>query len=121
MSRNMYKVAVTQKLHDDGIAVLAKESVVINLDKKTPEILAEEITGQDGLIIRIATIDRKVIETSPDLKVIGRPGVGYDNIDMDAATESGVLVVVTPGANTLSVAEHAVAMMMMFAKDILFL
>ncbi|WP_319558881.1 hydroxyacid dehydrogenase [Marispirochaeta sp.] len=116
----MYKVAVTQKLHDDGLAVLQKESTVLNLDKKTPLITAKEIAGQDGLIIRIATIDQTAIEASPQLKVIGRPGVGYDSIDMAAATESGILVVVTPGANTLSVAEHAVAMMMMFAKDMLF-
>ena len=116
----MYKVAVTQKLHEDGLAVLEKESVVTNLDKKNPEVTTAEIAGQDGLIIRIGTIDRTVIETSPKLKVIGRPGVGYDNIDMEAATEAGILVVVTPGANTLSVAEHTVAMMMMFSKDILF-
>ncbi len=116
----MVKVAVTQKLHDDGIAVIEKDGFLVNLDKKTPEVTADEIKDQDGLIIRIGTIDRKVIEASPQLKVIGRPGVGYDNIDMDAATEAGILVVVTPGANTLSVAEHAVAMMMMFSKDILF-
>ncbi len=116
----MVKVAVTQKLHEDGVAVIEKGGILINLDKKEPEITAEEIRDQDGLIIRIATIGRKAIQASPNLKVIGRPGVGYDNIDMDAATAAGILVVVTPGANTLSVAEHAVAMMMMFSKDILF-
>ncbi len=63
----------------------------------------------DAVILRIAKIDRRAIENSPNLKVIGKTGVGYDGIDVSAASERGIPVVITPGANNRSVAEHAVA------------
>lgn len=116
----MYKIAISHRLHEDGMAALEKEAVVTILDKKTPEITAADIGEQDGLIIRIGTIDRTAIEKSPALKAIGRPGVGVDNVDVRAATEAGIPVVVTPNANTLSVAEHTITLILAFAKDLLF-
>ena len=71
----------------------------------------------DALIVRIAKCDKNVIENSPNLKVIGRTGVGYDSVDVEAATKAGIPVVITPGANNRSVAEHAVAMMFSIAKN----
>ena len=116
----MHKVAISHRLYEDGMKVLEKEAVVTILDKKTPEITEVDILGQEGLIIRIGTIGRTAIERSPDLRVLGRPGVGVDNVDMKAATEAGIPVVVTPNANSLSVAEHAVTLILAFAKDLLF-
>jgi len=116
----MYKIAISHRLHDDGMAALEKEARITILDKKTPEITEADIAGQDGLIIRIGTIGRAVIERSQALKAIGRPGVGVANVDVKAATEAGIPVVVTPNANTLSVAEHTIALVLAFAKDLLF-
>ncbi len=107
-----------RKKHSDGMKILEKEAQVSVLDKKALEITREDITEQDGVIVRIGTMDRNAILESKRLKVIGRPGVGFDNIDVQAATEAGVLVVVTPNANTLSVAEHTIALILTFAKDI---
>ena len=71
----------------------------------------------DALIVRIADCDKTVIENSPNLKVIGRTGVGYDSVDVEAAVRAGIPVVVTPGANNRSVAEHAVGMMFAISKN----
>ena len=78
----------------------------------------DEMKDADALIVRIAKCDKNVIENSPNLKVIGRTGVGYDSVDVEAATKAGIPVVITPGANNRSVAEHAVAMMFSIAKKL---
>ena len=72
----------------------------------------------DALIVRIAKCDGHAIENSPNLKVIGRTGVGYDSVDVETATAHGIPVVITPGANNRSVAEHAVAMMFALSKNL---
>ena len=73
----------------------------------------------DALIVRIAKCDGHVIENSPNLKVIGRTGVGYDTVDVKTASAHGIPVVITPGANNRSVAEHAVAMMFALSKNLI--
>ena len=72
-----------------------------------------------ALIVRIAKCDANAIENSPKLKVIGRTGVGYDSVDVKKATELGIPVVITPGANNRSVAEHAVAMIFALSKNLI--
>lgn len=114
----MAKVVISHKLHDDGMAVLerAGANVVITNSGK-PEDMLPELLDADGLIIRIGSIDRETMLKCKNLKVIGRPGVGVDDVDVEAATELGIPVVIAPGANTRSVAEHAMAMMFACAKD----
>ena len=76
----------------------------------TPEVLQREIQNADALVVRTAgTIDAALMDAAPKLRVIGRHGVGYDQIDIPAATERGIQVVYTPGANVIAVAEHALA------------
>ncbi len=114
----MAKVVITQPLHKDGMAVLnaaGLETAVSNGGK--PEEYLPFVKDADGLIIRIGHIDRATMEACPNLKVIGRPGVGVDNVDVKAATELGIPVVIAPGANTRSVAECAFTMMLTAAKD----
>ena len=77
-----------------------------------------EMRDADALIVRIAKCDGKAIAGSPALKVIGRTGVGYDSVDVAEATKRGIPVVITPGANNRSVAEHAVAMMFALSKNL---
>lgn len=114
----MPKVIITQPLHADGMAILNAagfETGVSNGGK--PDEYLPYIKDADGLIIRIGHIDRATMEACPNLKVIGRPGVGVDNVDVKAATELGIPVVIAPGANTRSVAECAFTMMLTAAKD----
>src|SRR5699024_10596421 len=81
--------------------------------------LLKEIGNYDALLVRSQTqVTREVIEQAHNLKVIARAGVGVDNIDLDAATENGVIVVNAPDGNTNSAAEHTIAMLMSLARKI---
>jgi D-3-phosphoglycerate dehydrogenase len=87
--------------------------------KKSKDELKAIISAYDGWIIRSGTkIDAELIEAGTNLKVIGRAGVGVDNVDRDAATRRGILVVNSPDGNTISTAEHTCAMMMALARHI---
>lgn len=82
-----------------------------------PEILHREIADADALVIRTAgTIDAALMDAAPRLRVIGRHGVGYDQVDVAAATARGIQVVYTPGANTEAVAQHVIAFMIGLSK-----
>jgi D-3-phosphoglycerate dehydrogenase len=116
----MAKVVISHRLHDDGMAVLEKAGVqVVITNSGDPAVMLPELKDADGVIIRIGSIDRATMEQCPRLKVIGRPGVGVDDVDVEAATDMGIPVVIAPGANTRSVAEHAMAMMFACAKDMI--
>jgi len=116
----MAKIVISHKLHDDGMAVLEKAGVdVVITNSGEPEDMLPELKDADGVIIRIGHIDKATMEQCPNLKVIARPGVGVDNVDVKGATELGIPVVIAPGANTRSVAEHSMAMMFACAKDML--
>ena len=115
----MKKVVITQRLHEAGMQVLAGKADVKITHNGNPKEIVGELSDAEGLIIRIGSIDRETIMASKKLRVIGRPGVGVDNVDMAAATERGIPVVIAPGANTRSVAEHALTLIMASAKDLL--
>ena len=83
----------------------------------TPEDLVKEIPGYDGLVIRSRTnVTAEVLKASKKLKVVGRAGVGLDNVDVKTATKMGVIVMNTPGGNTVSTAEQSFAMLMSVAR-----
>lgn len=114
------KIVISHRLHDAGMKVLedAGADIVIT-DSGEPKDMLPALRDADGVIIRIGSIDRVTMEQCPNLKAIGRPGVGVDDVDVAAATELGIPVVIAPGANTRSVAEHAMAMMFACAKDLI--
>ncbi len=116
----MAKVVISHRLHDDGMAILeqANSEIVITNDG-SPAAMLPELLDADGLIIRIGSIDRQTMLQAKNLKAIGRPGVGVDDVDVKTATELGIPIVIAPGANTRSVAEHAFALMFACAKDLL--
>ena len=115
----MKKVVISHRLHDDGMAILEKANVKVAITNNgDPKVMLPELLDADGLIIRIGSIDRETMLQAKQLKVIGRPGVGVDDVDVKTATELGIPVVIAPGANTRSVAEHAFALMFACAKDI---
>ncbi len=85
----------------------------------TPKEYAQHLPHADALLVRSAVqVDRAVLSKAPGLRVIGRAGVGVDNVDLEAATEAGVLVMNTPGGNAVSVAEHTLALMLAMARHI---
>ena len=117
----MTKILVSDPLSEDGIRILKDSGMEVTALEKAPseDELAGMIKGYDGLIIRSGSkVTAKVIAAADCLKVIGRAGVGVDNIDVPAATDKGILVMNTPAANTLSAAEHTCAMIMSLARNI---
>jgi D-3-phosphoglycerate dehydrogenase len=104
-------------MHEAGMAELREGADVRMASALDPETLRREVVDADGLIIRTGgVVDAALMDCGRALKVVGRHGVGYDQIDVPAATERGILVLYTPGANTQSVCEHAFAMMIGLSK-----
>jgi phosphoglycerate dehydrogenase-like enzyme len=99
-------------MHESGLAILRAAAELKMASALDPATLQREVVDADGLIIRTGGIvDATLLDRGKNLKVVGRHGVGYDAIDVDAATARGIQVVYTPGANTQSVAEHVFALM----------
>lgn len=112
------KFVMTQAVCPEGLQMLDGIADVYVADNQDPNNYLDEMKNADALIVRIAKCDGHAIENSPNLKVIGRTGVGYDSVDVKTATAHGIPVVITPGANNRSVAEHAVAMMFALSKNL---
>ena len=112
------KFVMTQAVCSEGLQMLDGVADVYVADNQDPNNYLDEMKDADALIVRIAKCDGHAIENSPNLKVIGRTGVGYDSVDVKTATAHGIPVVITPGANNRSVAEHAVAMMFALSKNL---
>lgn len=115
------RVLVSDKLSDEGLAILA-EAEGIEFDHKpglSPDELKKILPAYDGLIIRSGTkASADVIEAGKKLRVIGRAGIGVDNVDLEAATARGIIVMNTPEGNTITTAEHAIALMTSLARRI---
>jgi len=110
------KVLIVQPIHESGIRLLKKEVEVILAPDSSVETVCKEIKGIHGVIVRTAPFTREIIESADKLKVIGRHGVGVDNIDIKAASKRGIPVVHTPNANMVSVAEHTIGFILALAK-----
>jgi len=115
----MSKVLVSDKIDQAGIDILSQ---VAQVDVKTtlsPEELVQIIPEYDALMIRSGTrVTQEIIEAGTQLKIIGRAGVGVDNVDVPAATRKGIVVVNSPEGNTIAAAEHALAMMLSLSRYI---
>jgi D-3-phosphoglycerate dehydrogenase len=115
------KVLVSDKMSQDGIDVLnaVDEIQVVYKTNLSPEDLIKELQDTDALIIRSSTkVTKDVFAAVKKLKIIGRAGIGVDNIDCTTATERGVIVVNTPSGNATTTAEHAIAMLMALSRHI---
>ncbi|WP_010290288.1 phosphoglycerate dehydrogenase [Kurthia massiliensis] len=116
-------ILISDPLSEDGIYPLRQETELdLNIDIKTglqPEELKAIIANYDVLLVRSQTkVTREIIEAADNLKLIGRAGVGVDNIDLEAATEKGIIVVNAPDGNTNSAAEHTTAMIFALSRHI---
>lgn len=114
------KVVVAEKLSPAALALLRENP---NWRLLTPDDvagkLAESLADCDALIVRSAVkVTSELLEHAPQLRVIGRAGIGVDNIDLDAATRRGIAVMNTPGANAVAVAEHTLGMMLALARHL---
>ena len=115
----LMKVLVSDSLAEEGVKKLQSGAEVDVITNLTPEELIEKIKNYDALVIRSGTkVTSEVIKAADRLKVIGRAGVGIDNVDVEAATKKGIIVLNTPGGNTISAAEHTIAMMLALARNI---
>ncbi len=116
----MARILITEQLADTGIAALrdAGHEVDVRLGL-SPADLLEEVADADALVIRSATkVDAGVLEAGRRLTVVGRAGIGLDNVDVEAATRRGVMVVNAPQSNILSAAEHAMALLLAQARNV---
>jgi D-3-phosphoglycerate dehydrogenase / 2-oxoglutarate reductase len=115
----MPKILVCDKVAQAGVDILAKAFPVDNRPKLTAEELINLIPEYDALVVRSETkVTKDVIAVAKNLKVIGRAGVGVDNIDVEAATQKGIIVLNAPEGNTIAATEHTVAMMLALARNV---
>lgn len=115
----MYRILVADKLAKQGLEILrsAPEVEIEEASGLKPPELAERVGPFDGLIVRSGSrVTAEVIEKAHNLKVIGRAGIGVDNIDVEAATKRGIVVMNTPAGNNVTTAEHTISMMLSLAR-----
>ena len=116
---NTFNILAVDGIANEGIDLLKKKFNVEVRDKISHEELLEVIPKFDALIVRSASkVTADVLERAENLKIIGRAGVGVDNIDVQAATERGIIVINSPDGNTIAATEHTFAMMLAVSRNI---
>ncbi len=120
-NKGTYKVLICDDLSEEGLEIFRRDknvNVVVKLKLPVDE-LKKEIADVDACVVRSGTqITKEVIEAGKKLKAIGRAGVGLDNVDLEAASKRGIVVINTPGGNTISAAEHTFCLLMSLARNI---
>lgn len=115
----MPKILVSDPVASEGVEILERVFPVDKRQKLTQEELIRIIPEYDALVVRSETkVTKEVIAAAVNLKVIGRAGVGVDNIDVEAATQHGIIVLNAPEGNTIAATEHTVAMMLALARNV---
>ncbi|MEK7308245.1 MAG: hydroxyacid dehydrogenase, partial [Nitrospirota bacterium] len=114
------KVLVSDNISPKGINILKKAGLEVDVKTGlTPEELQKEIGKYEALIVRSATkVTAEIINAAKKLKAIGRAGSGLDNVDKTAATKHGIVVMNTPGGNTITTAEHTMALLLSMARQV---
>ena len=114
------KIVVAEKISASAMALLRSEAgwTVVTPEEYASD-MAAALSGADGLVVRSAVeVTSELLQSAPKLRVIGRAGVGVDNVDVEAATRRGIVVMNTPGANAVAVAELAIGLMLSLARHI---
>ena len=117
----MFKILITDPLHDAGIELLgAQDDVTFEVKQGlNHEGLVAAVRDVDALIVRSESkVTLEVLQSGGQLQVVGRAGVGVDNIDLDAATRRGVAVVNAPTGNIMAASEHTIAMLLALARNV---
>jgi len=120
MASELKRILISDEVDQKCIDVFEKNGIqAVKKTKLTKDELIKEIQGYDGLIVRSATkVTKEIIDATTRLKIIGRAGTGVDNVDIPAATRKGVIVMNTPGGNTISAAEHTCALICSLARNV---
>ncbi len=120
LSTGPVRILVSDPISEEGLDIFRNAGFEVTVKTKlSPEELKKELASYDGLVIRSGTkVTADVLEGATRLKVIGRAGAGLDNVDLTAATNRGIVVMNTPGGNTITTAEHTVSMMMSMVRKI---
>lgn len=118
MATNKKKVLIVGPIHDHGMDLLAsRDDVTVEvIDTLDPEVIQKHAADAHGIGVRVAKINRAVIENAPNLQVVSRHGVGYDSVDVETLTERGIPLCIAPRSNAPSVAEQAMMFMLVHAK-----
>ena len=115
------KIVVADDLPASALDLLRAEAgwVIDARPGRKPDALALDMADADGILVRSATkVTASLMDAAPGLRIIARAGTGVDNVDVAAASARGILVVNAPGANSISVAEHACALMLSLARSV---
>ncbi|OQX54344.1 MAG: phosphoglycerate dehydrogenase [Candidatus Omnitrophica bacterium 4484_213] len=115
------KILISDPLSEEGLKILeAEEKLKVTVKTKmSPAELKQEIKDYDALIVRSGTkVTSEIIKAARKLKLIGRAGVGLDNVDVEAATRQGIIVMNAPGGNTVSTAEHTITLLLALSRNI---
>lgn len=116
----MPKVVISDKMSPLAADIFREREIEVEVATDlAPEALAERMADCDGLVLRSATkVTAELMDAAKQLKAIGRAGIGVDNVDLQAATKRGIVVMNTPGGNSVTTAEHAIALLMALARRI---
>lgn len=114
------RILISDAISEDGVKIFQKAGFHVEMKTKlSPVELALEVANYDGLVIRSGTrVTKEILASATRLKVIGRAGAGLDNVDLEAATARGIVVMNTPGGNTVTTAEHTMSLLMSMARRI---
>lgn len=114
------KVLISDPLAEEGVDILKEAGLKVDeVSKLSESELAKKIKGYDAIIVRSGTtVTKKIINASDKLQLIGRAGVGVDNVDVAAASKKGIVVMNAPSGNTISTAEHAFSLMLSLSRNI---
>lgn len=115
----MSKILFTENVHSVGPELLKAAGHEVVFADRDADVIQKETIDAAAVIVRNSELPAEVLSTAKSLKIVSKHGVGVDNIDLDYCKKAGVTVTVTPDANGLSVAEHAFALMMALAKNII--
>jgi D-3-phosphoglycerate dehydrogenase / 2-oxoglutarate reductase len=114
-----YRIVVSDVIDDRARELMSSEAELIDVDGTNTEQLTDALGDADALIVRSETqVTREILAAGPKLQLVARAGVGVDNIDVDAATEAGVLVLNAPGANAISAGEHTLGLLLALSRSI---
>ena len=116
----MPKVLISDKMSPLAAEIFQERGIEVEVATGlTPKALAKKIARFDGLVVRSATkVTAEIMAAGETLKVVGRAGIGVDNVDIEAATKRGIVVMNTPGGNSITTAEHAIALLLAVARQI---
>ncbi len=115
----MSKILITESIHPAGAAQLVLGGHTVVFAERDMDVIRRELVDADAVLVRIVELPGTLLSTAKKLRVVSKHGVGYDNIDLDYCRAHGIAVAVTPNANSISVAEHTVALLLALSKNLI--